>query len=79
MDPIGAAAFDQLVKELQSTLEMTVVMVTHDLDSLVQICDRIAVLVDYRVIIGSVDEVARNNHPWIQEYFHGTRGQRYFS
>lgn len=78
LDPISAASFDQLVRQLQKDLGMTVVMVTHDLDSLVQICDRIAVLVDQKVITGTVKEVATNPHPWIQNYFHGTRGERYF-
>lgn len=78
LDPISAASFDQLIKRLQKQLKMTVVMVTHDLDSLVQICDRIAVLVDKKTITGSVAEVAAIDHPWIKDYFHGTRGERYF-
>lgn len=78
LDPISAAGFDQLVRQLQEDLGVTVVMVTHDLDSLVQICDRIAVLVDQQVITGTVNEVAANPHPWVQDYFHGTRGERYF-
>lgn len=79
LDPIGAAAFDQLVLKLQRQLKMTVVMVTHDLESLIEICDRVAVLVDRRVIVGSLKEVAASDHPWIQEYFHGSRGKRLFS
>jgi phospholipid/cholesterol/gamma-HCH transport system ATP-binding protein len=78
LDPISAAGFDQLVRQLQKQLGMTVVMITHDLDSLVQICDRIAVLIDQHVITGTVNEIANTPHPWIQEYFHGTRGERYF-
>lgn len=78
LDPISAASFDQLIKRLQEQLKMTVVMVTHDLDSLVQICDRIAVLVDKKTITGTVAEVAAIDHPWIKDYFHGTRGERYF-
>jgi phospholipid/cholesterol/gamma-HCH transport system ATP-binding protein len=78
LDPISAAAFDQLVRRLQSEIGITVVMVTHDLDSLVQICDRIAVLVDKQVIAGTLNEVASLPHPWIKDYFHGTRGERYF-
>lgn len=78
LDPISSAALDALIKQLQQQLQMTVVMVTHDLDSLVQICNRIAVLVDKRVIIGTVKEVAAIDHPWINDYFHGTRGERYF-
>jgi phospholipid/cholesterol/gamma-HCH transport system ATP-binding protein len=50
-------------------------MVTHDLDSLASICDRIAVLVDRRVIVGTMEDLMRNDHPWIQDYFHGPRGR----
>ncbi len=78
LDPISAAAFDQLIKQLQQQLKITVVMVTHDLDSLVQICDRIAILVDKKVLIGPLDEIEKIDHPWIKDYFHGTRGERYF-
>ncbi|MBW8309610.1 MAG: ATP-binding cassette domain-containing protein [Candidatus Paracaedibacteraceae bacterium] len=78
LDPISAAAFDKLIKDLQKNLNITVVMITHDLDSLVQICDRVAVLVDHRVLIGSVAEIVKIDHPWIKEYFHGSRGERYF-
>lgn len=78
LDPISAASFDQLIKKLQKQLKMTVVMVTHDLDSLVQICDRVAVLVEQKVMVGTVQEVANIDHPWIKDYFHGTRGERYF-
>lgn len=78
LDPISAASFDQLIKKLQQQLNMTVVMVTHDLDSLVQICNRVAVLVDHKVMAGTVAEVAAIDHPWIKGYFHGTRGERYF-
>ena len=76
LDPIGAAAFDELIKQLQQTLGLTVFMVTHDLDSLYAICDRVAVLADQRVIAtGSVEELLRESHPWIQEYFHGPRAR----
>lgn len=78
LDPISAAAFDALIKQLRQQLQMAVVMVTHDLDSLVQICNRIAVLVDKQVIVGTVKEVAAVDHPWIKDYFHGSRGERYF-
>lgn len=78
LDPISAAAFDQLIKELQKELGITVVMITHDLDSLVQICNRVAVLVDQKILIGTVAEVAKIDHPWIKNYFHGSRGERYF-
>lgn len=75
LDPIGAAAFDNLIGDLQNTLNLTVVMVTHDLDSLHAICDRVAVLVDKHAIIGTIEELAGNPHPWIHDYFHGPRAR----
>ena len=76
LDPIGAAAFDQLIGRLQRSLGLTVFMVTHDLDSLHAICDRIAVLADRRVLtVGSMDEMLRQTHPWIRAYFHGPRAR----
>lgn len=75
LDPIGAAAFDRLIRELQRALGLTVVMVTHDLDSLRAVCDRISVLVDKRVRIGTLESLMRDPHPWIQEYFRGPRGR----
>lgn len=76
LDPIGAAAFDDLIKNLQATLGLTVFMVTHDLDSLYAICDRIAVLAEKRVLVtGTIDEMMQQDHPWIREYFHGPRGR----
>jgi phospholipid/cholesterol/gamma-HCH transport system ATP-binding protein len=75
LDPIGAAAFDELILSLQRSLGLTVVMVTHDLDSLVAICDRIAVLVDRRVKVGTLADLLADDHPWIREYFHGPRAR----
>lgn len=76
LDPIGAAAFDELIKQLQQALGLTVFMVTHDLDSLHAICDRIAVLAEKRVmVIGSMAEMLEHSHPWIREYFHGPRAR----
>jgi len=75
LDPIAAGAFDALIRDLRLSLGLTVFMVTHDLDSLIAICDRIAVLVDKRLIIGTMDELLRNPHPWIQQYFRGPRGR----
>ena len=75
LDPIGAAAFDQLIRGLQRSLGLTVFMVTHDLDSLATICDRIAVLVDKRIKVGTMAELLQDDHPWIREYFHGPRGR----
>ena len=76
LDPIGAAAFDNLTKELQQTLGLTVFLITHDLDTLHAICDRVAVLADQQVIaVGTIDELLALDHPWIQEYFNGPRGR----
>jgi phospholipid/cholesterol/gamma-HCH transport system ATP-binding protein len=76
LDPIGAAAFDQLILQLHRSLGLTVFMVTHDLDSLHTICDRIAVLAEKRVeVVGSMDAMLQSDHPWIREYFHGPRGR----
>ncbi|HEV2551344.1 MAG TPA: ATP-binding cassette domain-containing protein [Stellaceae bacterium] len=75
LDPIAAGAFDALIADLRTSLGLTVLMVTHDLDSLIAICDRIAVLVDKRLRIGTMDELLRDPHPWIQAYFRGPRGR----
>ena len=75
LDPIGAAAFDQLIRDMKTSLGLTVFMVTHDLDSLAAICDRIAVLVDKRVRVGTMAEHMRDDHPWIHDYFHGPRAR----
>ncbi len=75
LDPIGAARFDELIGTLKQTLGLTVVMVTHDLDSLYAICDRVAALIDKRVKIGTIDELMREPDTWIQEYFRGPRGR----
>jgi phospholipid/cholesterol/gamma-HCH transport system ATP-binding protein len=75
LDPIAATAFDDLVLYLRRTLGLTVVMVTHDLDTLARTCDRVAVLVDRKVIVDTLDGIVRNEHPWIREYFHGARGR----
>ncbi|MDG1419090.1 MAG: ATP-binding cassette domain-containing protein [Maricaulis sp.] len=76
LDPIGAAAFDSLILELSRALGLTVLMVTHDLDSLHAICDRVAVLAGKKIeAIAPIDALMRNPHPWIQEYFHGPRGR----
>jgi len=76
LDPIGAANFDQLIRRLQVNLGLTVFMVTHDLDSLHAICDRIAVLAEKRVlVVGPMADMLRHEHPWLQEYFHGPRAR----
>ena len=71
-----AAAFDELIRELADTLGLTVLLITHDLDTLHTVCDRVAVLADKRVIaIGTIEELVATDHPWIQEYFMGPRGR----
>jgi phospholipid/cholesterol/gamma-HCH transport system ATP-binding protein len=76
LDPIGADKFDRLTKELQDTLGLTVFLITHDLDTLYAICDRVAVLADKRVIaVGTIPELLETGHPWIEEYFNGPRGR----
>ncbi|MDX3883173.1 MULTISPECIES: ABC transporter ATP-binding protein [Edaphosphingomonas] len=76
LDPIGAAAFDELLHDLSRTLGLTVFLITHDLDTLYAICDRVAVLADRRVIaVGTIPELLALDHPWIQEYFNGPRGR----
>lgn len=77
LDPIGAADFDELIGTLQKTLGLTVFMVTHDLDSLYSICDRVAALADGKVIAaGPLQSLLVSPHPWLQAYFHGVRGGR---
>ena len=75
LDPIAAAAFDSLIRDLQRSLNLTVVLVTHDLDTLAAITDRIAVLVDKRIIVGTMSSLLTEEHPWIRSYFHGPRGR----
>ena len=77
LDPIGAAAFDDLVRKLRDTLGLTVYMVTHDLDSLHSICDRVAVLGEKRVLkTGTVAELMEFDNAWVQSYFNGERALR---
>jgi phospholipid/cholesterol/gamma-HCH transport system ATP-binding protein len=76
LDPIGAAAFDELIKQLRDALGLTVFLITHDLDTLYAICDRVAVLADRQVVaIGTIPELLALDHEWIQEYFRGPRGR----
>ncbi|MDQ0316348.1 ABC transporter ATP-binding protein [Amorphus orientalis] len=77
LDPIGAGDFDILIRNLRDTLGLTVYMVTHDLDSLHTVCDRIAVLAEKRVLLtGTMDDMLKSDHPWVRSYFHGVRGSR---
>jgi len=76
LDPIGAGAFDELIRDLSDSLGLTVFMITHDLDSLYAICDRVAVIADKTVVaIGTIEVLKQSPHPWIQEYFNGPRGR----
>jgi phospholipid/cholesterol/gamma-HCH transport system ATP-binding protein len=76
LDPIGAAEFDELIAQLRDTLGLTVYMVTHDLDSLFSVCDRIAVLGQKRVLVeGTLDDMLAFNDPWVQSYFRGKRAR----
>jgi phospholipid/cholesterol/gamma-HCH transport system ATP-binding protein len=75
LDPIGAGEFDDLIATLQQTLGLTVFMVTHDLDSLFAICDRVAALAEGKVIAaGPIETLLASHHPWLHAYFHGKRG-----
>ncbi|VTR24043.1 Fluoroquinolones export ATP-binding protein Rv2688c/MT2762 [Serratia fonticola] len=76
LDPIGAAAFDSLIRTLRDALGLTVFLVTHDLDTLYTICDRVAVLSQKKVlVVDTLEVVAATDDAWIQEYFHGPRGR----
>lgn len=74
LDPISAGEFDDLIKALQQTLGLTVFMVTHDLDSLHNACDRVAALADGKIIaVGPIQDMLKSDHPWLRAYFHGKR------
>ena len=76
LDPIGATQFDELIKQLKESLGLTVFMVTHDLDSLHAICDRVAVLAEKKVLVtGTMADMLKVDHPWVKEYFHGPRAR----
>ena len=76
LDPIGAAAFDELIRDLSGRLDLTVFLITHDLDTLYSICDRVAVIADHKVVaVGTIPELLALDHEWIQEYFRGPRGR----
>ncbi|WP_303289696.1 ABC transporter ATP-binding protein [Marinobacter sp. SS5-14b] len=76
LDPIGAAAFDELIVTLSDALGLTVFLVTHDLDTLYTTCDRVAVLSQQKVLVAdTLDQVAQTSDAWVQEYFHGPRGR----
>jgi phospholipid/cholesterol/gamma-HCH transport system ATP-binding protein len=76
LDPIGAAAFDDLIGQLQRALGLTVFLVTHDLETLHAVCDRVAVLADRKVLVtGTMAEMLEVDHPWVQKYFNGRRAR----
>jgi len=75
LDPIAASEFDILIRDLRGSLGLTVFMVTHDLDTLFAICDRVAVLVDKKIRVGTPQQMVQDTHPWIHAYFHGPRGR----
>lgn len=75
LDPISAAAFDELLIYLQRELKLTVVMITHDLDTIFRTCSRVGVIVEGRMISGTLEAIAQNPHPWIKAYFQGVRAR----
>jgi phospholipid/cholesterol/gamma-HCH transport system ATP-binding protein len=76
LDPVSAAAFDDLIRVLKQTLGLTIFLITHDLDTLYAICDRVAVIGDKKVLaVGTIDELLAFDHPWVHEYFAGPRGR----
>jgi phospholipid/cholesterol/gamma-HCH transport system ATP-binding protein len=77
LDPIGAAAFDDLIAYLQKELHLTVVMITHDLDTIFRICQSVGVIVDKHMVQDSRERIVEHQHPWIQSYFRGTRAARF--
>jgi phospholipid/cholesterol/gamma-HCH transport system ATP-binding protein len=75
LDPIAAAGIDALIQLLNRSLGLTVVIVTHDLTTLMTICDRIAVLVDQGLTIDTATQLRQSEHPWIHDFFHGPRAE----
>jgi phospholipid/cholesterol/gamma-HCH transport system ATP-binding protein len=75
LDPISAAAFDELLIYLHRELKLTVVMITHDLDTIFRTCSRVGVIVDGRMICDTLEAIVRNPHPWIKAYFQGERAR----
>jgi phospholipid/cholesterol/gamma-HCH transport system ATP-binding protein len=75
LDPLTANGIDELIKHLNEGLGITVVIITHDLTTLLTICDRVAVLVDGKITVGTVDKLARSQDPWIRDFLHGPRAQ----
>jgi phospholipid/cholesterol/gamma-HCH transport system ATP-binding protein len=79
LDPISAAAFDELLMDLREQLGLTVIMITHDLDTIFRTCNRVGVIIDRQMTSDTLEGITRNPHPWIQAYFHGERATRFVS
>ena len=77
LDPISAAAFDELLMDLRQQLGLTVIMITHDLDTIFRTCNRVGVIIDRKMTSDTLEGITRNPHPWIQSYFHGERAERF--
>ena len=77
LDPISAAAFDELLMDLRRQLGLTVIMITHDLDTIFRTCNRVGVIIDRKMTSDTLEGIAANPHPWIQSYFHGERALRF--
>ncbi len=75
LDPISASEFDELILYLQKELRLTVVMITHDLDTIFRTCNRVGVIVDHHMEVDTLEGIVNNPHPWIQAYFHGERAR----
>jgi phospholipid/cholesterol/gamma-HCH transport system ATP-binding protein len=77
LDPISAEAFDELLMDLRQQLGLTVIMITHDLDTIFRTCNRVGVIIDRKMTSDTLEAITRNPHPWIQAYFHGERAKRF--
>jgi len=77
LDPISAEAFDELLMDLRQQLGLTVIMITHDLDTIFRTCNRVGVIIDRKMTSDTLEAITRNPHPWIQSYFHGERAKRF--
>jgi|SRR5688572_480962 phospholipid/cholesterol/gamma-HCH transport system ATP-binding protein len=77
LDPISAAAFDELLMDLRQQLRLTVIMITHDLDTIFRTCNRVGVIIDRKMTSDTLEGITANPHPWIQDYFHGERALRF--
>jgi phospholipid/cholesterol/gamma-HCH transport system ATP-binding protein len=77
LDPISAASFDELLMDLRQQLGLTVIMITHDLDTIFRTCNRVGVIIDRKMTSDTLEGITANPHPWIQAYFHGERAVRF--